>query len=113
MDDIKVITKTDEALRMTNGTTSQSVLHNVTYDELKKTFGDPIIDRPSSDNKVNVEWVFVYKDEPYSLYDYKTSSLKTNRKWIVNGGKNYQGFLSEIRKELKNKLNKEFNHGIY
>jgi hypothetical protein len=113
MTDIKVITKTDEALRMTNGTISQSVLHNVTYDELKKTFGDPIIDRPSSDNKVNVEWVFMYKGESYSLYDYKTNSLKTNRKWVVNGGKHYQEFLSEIREELKNKVNKEFNHGIY
>ena len=113
MSDIQVITKTDEALRMTNGTTSKSVLHNVTYDELIETFGKPVISRPSSDKKVNVEWVFFYKGEPYSVYDYKTNSLTTNRQWVVNGGDNYQDFLNEVRKELKDKVDKEFNHGIY
>jgi hypothetical protein len=113
MTDIQVITKSDEALRMTNGIVSKTLLHNVTYEELVQTFGEPVIDRPSSDKKVNVEWVFMYKGHPYSIFDYESSSRDTNRRWFVGGGDEYQTFLVDVRNELQEKTDKEFSHGIY
>ena len=45
---------------------------NATYNQLVDVLGKPTFDEPSGDGKVQVEWVVKFKDDIFTIYDWKT-----------------------------------------
>ena len=69
---MRVITNQDEALENMNGTHKVGSLQGVTYWDLKNTFGTPVLDEPSGDDKTQKEWCFEFNGEYFFVYDWKT-----------------------------------------
>jgi hypothetical protein len=70
MEEIKVFVNGSAA--DTSGTSLAGYLNNVTYQELINALGKPTFDEPSGDGKVQVEWVFEFRGNVYTIYDWKT-----------------------------------------
>lgn len=60
----------------TTGTSLKGYLVGVTYNDLVQTFGQPTYPNRSEDDKVQKEWVFSWKDNTYTIYDWKTYDEK-------------------------------------
>lgn len=93
------------ALQATNGTSLKGYLaQGIKFTDLYATFGEPTFKpEDSGDGKVNFEWVFEYKGEIFTIYDWKTYdaeySLKEYDSWHV-GGKTYSGNFIELIEQL-------------
>lgn len=87
------------------GTSLQGYLRGYTYSQLVEAFGKPTYEEASGDDKVQFEWEFSYKGEPFTLYDWKTYdrnySMTELTTWNI-GGKSYYG---DFHTWLENKLN--------
>ena len=68
---VKVIHNKQEAYRLKNGSFRVGEIDR-TYMDLITGLGVPTFDEPSGDNKVQVEWVCVFKGNVYTIYDWKT-----------------------------------------
>jgi len=68
---VRVIRNEQEALRLMNGTFRVGEI-NRTYRDLVTGLGEPTFDEPSGDDKIQVEWVCVYKGNVFTIYDWKT-----------------------------------------
>lgn len=82
-----------------------------TFYQLKELLGEPTYDQPSGDGKVQVEWVVKYKEEIFTIYDWKTYcreyTLHQLNEFNV-GGKSYAyDFISYLESQLKPKINYE------
>lgn len=81
--------KPENLYNYTTGTHKIADLTNITYDDLVRNFGPPSINVPSGDDKIQVEWVFDYDGEPYTIYDWKTFdrdyTLQTLNRWSIGG----------------------------
>ena len=66
---VKVL-KAEEA--RVSGTYLVGYLEDVNFMDLVTGLGEPTFDDPSGDDKVQVEWVCVFKGNVYTIYDWKT-----------------------------------------
>jgi len=91
----------------TNGTSLKGHLYEVNYLTLVKTFGKPTYPEESADGKVQVEWVFDYNGEVFTLYDWKTYdreyTINQNTRWNVGGKEksSVAGFLDMVVSMIK------------
>jgi hypothetical protein len=79
----------DDLYLLSNDTHKIANLSGVTYDDLVRNFGEPSINVPSADNKVQVEWIFEFEGQYYTLYDWKTYNrdytLQELTVWSIGG----------------------------
>lgn len=71
---------TREVYEFTTGTHKIASLQNATYYDLISAFGKPTISEESADGKIQIEWVFNYNGQPFTIYDWKTF----NREYTIN-----------------------------
>jgi hypothetical protein len=45
---------------------------DTTYNKLVSVLGEPTLNSPSGDSKVQVEWILEFEDKLFSIYDWKT-----------------------------------------
>ena len=102
----KILQKLDKDSADACGTSLQGYLRGFSYSQLVEAFGEPTYNEPSGDDKVQVEWVFNFKGNTFTLYDWKTY----DRNYTINeldtwniGGKSYYG---EFHDALLKKLQK-------
>jgi hypothetical protein len=105
----RIVKNQKEAAHLTNMTSYKDSLVGWTYNQLVKTFGEPVFGEPSGDGKVNFEWVFqrTSDKEVFTLYDWKSVNREfaqfENKRWNV-GGKVYAGeFVTDLIEQLKKK----------
>jgi len=103
------ITNKENALKLINGTSLKDRLVGFNYKQLVAAFGEPTFSAPSSDGKVQKEWVFqrVSDGAVFTVYDWKTfdDSFTTtmNQTWNV-GSKVYAGeFVTDMMTYIKKK----------
>ena len=91
---VKVIRNEQMALQAMNGTFRVGEI-NRTYRDLVTGLGEPTFDEPSGDEKVQVEWVCVYKGNVFTIYDWKTYDREFTE-WDLQqfniGGKSVRGY---------------------
>jgi hypothetical protein len=85
-------------------------LTGIYYSDLFTLFGEPTLREVCDDEKVQVEFVFEFGGNYFSIYDYKTYSMKFTTKtlstWSIGGHKTDRAFLTELKRIIKNKVNK-------
>jgi hypothetical protein len=110
MSKITKIKREDADYSYLNGTSLKGYLNGVTYDDLFQTFGpSTYLPIDSGDGKVNYEWVFKYKGEYYTVYDWKVPEQyvreyygKEGELEFHVGGKGFAGdFIDALEKEIK------------
>jgi len=87
-------------------------LIDITYNQLVDILGEPTINKPSGDNKTQVEWILDFDNdlgpELFTIYDWKTYSeyetKNTLNFWSIGGTDS--GIASELE-EYINKLKDE------
>jgi len=93
-------TRLEDIYFLTNGTHKIATLKNVTYDDLVRNFGEPSINTPSGDDKVQVEWVFANDGKVFTIYDWKTFdrnyTLQELNHWSIGGAVNGNEFFECI-----------------
>lgn len=91
------------------GTSLKGYLTGVNYNDLVKAFGEPTYPTPSGDGKVQKEWVFNWKENVYTLYDWHTNNPEYTMtkldKWNVGSksGADVYGFGDELERLLFSK----------
>lgn len=76
-------------------------LNGFTYNQIKKALGKPTF-KPSDsgDGKVQYEWVVLYADKVFRVYDCKTYDKKYTKKslttWSVGGNTSCDWFLQTL-----------------
>lgn len=105
MSRFKVLKKIDSIHEYTNGTSLKGYLKTgIKFTDLYQVLGEPTF-RPedSGDGKVQYEWVVKYKDDYFTIYDWKTYderyTLEEYDRWHV-GGKTYSGHFEELIENL-------------
>lgn len=99
---IKVLKAKDlnEIYNATHQTHRLKSLTDVDYYDIVKTFGQPSIPVESGDGKVQKEWVFDYKGEIFTIYDWKTYDENVTTSELLTwslGGKSFnQEFVDEL-----------------
>jgi hypothetical protein len=94
--------------KFTTGTFKIASLESVTYDQLVAKFGEPSINVPSGDNKIQVEWVFVFDGKPFTIYDWKTFdrdyTLQELTTWSIGGKERDSEFFEALRESFNTAL---------
>lgn len=89
---------------LTAGTHKIATLKNITYDDLVRNLGEPSINKPSLDNKIQVEWVLEYEGGIYTIYDWKTYNrdytLQELKQWSIGGKHPDNDFFGELENSL-------------
>jgi hypothetical protein len=77
-----------------------------TYNQLVKVLGEPTFNTPSGDDKTQVEWVVKYRNNYFTVYDWKTYDREytLNELSVFHVGSKVDA-LSFIN-ALENKINK-------
>ena len=93
-----------------NGTHKIASLERVTYDDLVRLYGEPSILHyrdPDTDGKIQVEWVFEFLGNPYTIYDWKTFdrdyTLQELNRWSIGGRGKDIHFFETLRSEFSPK----------
>ena len=85
----------------TYGTSLAGYLDNVTYQDLINALGEPTFDEPSGDDKTQMEWVFEFKSNLYTLYDWKTYDRAYTEseltRWNIGSRVNAFDFIEEMK----------------
>ena len=106
---VKVIRNEQIALQLMNGTFRVGEI-NRTYRDLVTGLGEPTFDEPSGDDKIQVEWVCVYKGNVFTIYDWKTYDREITE-WKLKefniGSKTARGyevteFVNAVRNQIAN-----------
>ena len=91
----------DSIYRFTTGTFKIGKLESVSYDQIVAEFGEPSINVPSGDGKIQVEWVFVFDGKPFTIYDWKTFdrdyTVNHLQSWSIGGKEKDSEFFEELR----------------
>ena len=86
---MQVIKNTEEAIDLINGTYKVGSLTGISYWDLNNTFGKPVFDEASGDDKVQKEWVFDFEGETFTIYDWKTYderyTVEELNTWSIGG----------------------------
>lgn len=94
------IARLEDIYFLTIGTHKIATLKNVTYDDLVRNFGEPSINTPSGDDKIQVEWVFANGVNVFTIYDWKTFdrdyTLQELQHWSIGGAVNGKEFYKYI-----------------
>ena len=84
----------------TTGTSLAGYLDNVTYRDLINALGEPTFDEPSCDDKTQMTWVFEFKGNLYTLYDWKTYDRDYTEneltRWNIGSKVNAFDFIDKI-----------------
>jgi len=85
------------------GTCLQGYLASgIKFNDLHKAFGTPTYNQPSGDGKVQREWVFEYKGNIFTIYDWKTYDLNYTLneydRWHVGGKTSPDEFIAIVEK---------------
>jgi len=90
-----------------NGTHKIASLERVTYDDLVRLYGEPSILHyrdPDTGGKIQVEWVFEFLCQPYTIYDWKTFdrdyTLQELTTWSIGGQSRDLRFLERLQNEF-------------
>jgi len=101
------ITNKTNALKIMSGTSLKDRLIGFNYKQLVVAFGEPTFTKPSSDGKIQKQWVFVRTsdDVVFTLYDWNTNdegyTMTMNQNWNV-GSKVYAGeFVTDMIEYIK------------
>lgn len=100
----KKIETREEANRQTGGSSLKGYLAaGIKFADLYRTFGDATLKpEDSGDGKVQYEWVFEYKGDVFTIYDWKTYdedyTLNEYDRWHVGGKTNASEFIALIEK---------------
>ena len=93
------------------GTHKIASLERVTYDDLVRLYGEPSILHyrdPDSDGKIQVEWVFEFLGQPYTIYDWKTYdrdyTLQELTTWSIGGQSRDLRFFEALQNEFSPKF---------
>lgn len=90
----------------TSGTHRVGELTDINYNKLLKILGEPTYDYPSEDHKKQLEWVLLYNDNIYTIYDWKTYSREytTNEltTWSIGGKTNPDELIEYMLYTLEN-----------
>lgn len=91
----------DTIYKFTTGTFKIGKLESVSYDQIVAEFGEPSINVPSGDDKIQVEWVFVFDGKPFTIYDWKTFdrnyTVNHLQSWSIGGKEKDSEFFEELR----------------
>jgi len=102
---MKIIRDHNTAHKLTSGTSLAGHLEGFNYTQLVEKIGPPTFDRPSGDYKTQVEWIIMFDENVYTIYDWKTYDKKitTNHltTWNIGSKVNANDFIIA----LENKLN--------
>ena len=105
MRNIEVIRDEDWAMEKTSGTSLGGFIDGYTYTQLVEVLGEPTFDEPSGDDKTQVEWVFEFEGEYYTMYDWKTYDpiyTKTElTRWNIGSKGSALNFIDALETELK------------
>jgi hypothetical protein len=86
------------------GTSLQGYI-NATYSQLLEVLGKPTYNKPSGDDKVQVEWVVEFNDNFFTIYDWKTGSREYTENELamfnVGGTIPAYDFINELEKLIK------------
>ena len=97
----------DTIYRFTTGTFKIASLESVSYDDIVREFGEPSINIPSGDGKIQVEWVFVFDGKPFTIYDWKTFdrdyTLQELTTWSIGGKERDPEFIEALTESLTTK----------
>lgn len=93
----------------THGTHKVGSLHGYYYNDLISAFGEPTYSPDDSgDGKVQFEWVFKFKYNIYTLYDWKTFSEKYTKNdlttWSIGGKTEPSDFIDQLTNKLQERL---------
>jgi hypothetical protein len=84
----------------TYGTSLAGYLDNVTYQDLINALGEPTFDEPSGDDKTQMTWVFEFRGNLYTLYDWKTYDRAYTEneltRWNIGSRVNAFDFIEEM-----------------
>jgi len=93
---MQVIKDMDTASNKISGTYKVGSLVGVSYWDLKNTFGTPTFNEASADDKVQKEWVFDFKGQTFTIYDWKTYdeqyTVEELKLWSIGGNSNADDF---------------------
>ena len=107
---LKQVQTKEEAFKITTGTFKLGYVCNVTYNDLVKMFGEPILGQ-SMDQKVNYEWVLKQGDNVFTIYDWKrdkSDSRNIAEIWNLGGKKLTIAFEDGLMAKSKKAVFKEF-----
>jgi hypothetical protein len=83
-----------------DGTYNVGSIDNITYKDLFRILGEPTYNKPSGDNKTQVEWNLNFNNEVYSIYDWKTYNreytLNNLDHWNIGGRTDPSGLIDYI-----------------
>lgn len=101
---MKLLNESD-ALSATGGTSLKGYISGYTYSQLVEALGEPTFATPSGDDKVQKEWVFTYKGNVFTIYDWKTYSTQYTTTlldcWNVGGKKPAWEFIDAVIEKIK------------
>jgi len=102
MENFKVLSF-QEGDNASHGTSLQGYI-NATYSQLIELLGKPTYDKPSGDNKIQLEWVVEFNDNFFTIYDWKTGSREYTEnelmKFNVGGTTNAFDFIQEVESQI-------------
>jgi len=79
-------------------------LEVVRYTELVECLGKPTWDYPSGDDKVQKEWVVMFGDKQFTIYDWKTYDAEYTmthlQKWSIGGTSSSLEFSDALLRKL-------------
>ena len=82
------------------GTCLKGSFSGYKFIELYAALGAPTYDTASGDDKIQVEWVFDFNGEVFTIYDWKTYdrlyTLSENEVWNVGGKTNAGDFIDHV-----------------
>ena len=82
------------------GTHKVGTIIGTKYLELVKALGEPTCSIPSSDDKVQVEWIIDFNDDRYTIYDWKTYdriyTIDELNTWSVGGKTDPTKFIDKV-----------------
>jgi len=100
MKNFKVLSNEETA---SSGTSLQGYI-NATYSQLLEVLGKPTYNKPSGDDKVQVEWVVEFNDNFFTIYDWKTGSREYTENELtefnVGGTTSAADFIQEIESQI-------------
>ena len=98
---MKNLKKIEQGQDSSTGTSLKGYMYGVSYSKLIEVFGEPTYPNESGDGKVQFEWVFDYKGEPFTLYDWKTYdreyTMNELTKWNVGALKDASDFIDKLQ----------------
>jgi len=91
------------------GTSLRNKIHGYKFRQLVEVLGQPTFPYESVDGKTTKEWVVLFNDEVFTVYDWKTfdEDYTTNQltQWNVGGKTSSNEFVQYLEQKLWENLN--------